>query len=282
MTLVKLLSPKLVKKFSSNKELLKPGAKKETLTILFSDIANFTTISEGMDSDDLALQMNRYFENVVTQCIHRTDGTVLQYIGDAIYAFWNAPDLQADHQLRACEAALRFRALPPQYMNNQQLITRIGLHTGVANVGNFGSTTRVNYGALGENINLASRMEGLNKYLGTNLLITGETLAGIEGQLVTRSLGPFRLKGFERTVKVHQLIDWPDNAENSRPMREVFAEALRLFQNGNFAHAENAFRRVLDLAPKDGPAEFFLHQIDHFRQEPPPPQWNGEVELKEK
>ena len=281
-TLSFYLSPKLVKKFSSDKELLKPGAKKETLTILFSDIAGFTSISEGMDSDDLALQMNKYFETAVTQCIHHTDGTIVKYIGDAIFSFWNAPDLQADHQLRACVAALRFRDQPPQYMNHQQLITRIGLHTGVANVGNFGSTVRVDYTALGESINLASRMEGLNKYLGTDVLITGETQAGIDGRLVTRSLGKFRLKGFERSVDVYQLVGSPDKSEASRPMREAFAEALKFFQNGNFANAETVFRRVLDFGTKDGPTLFFLGQIDHFCDEPPPSQWNGEVELKEK
>ena len=281
-TLSFYLSPKLVKKFASNKELLKPGAKKETLTILFSDIASFTSISEGMDSDELALHMNKYFESAVTQCIHYTDGTIVKYIGDAIFSFWNAPDLQADHQLRACEAALRFRDQPPQFMNNQQIITRIGLHTGVANVGNFGSTARVDYTALGENINLASRMEGLNKYLGTEVLITGETQSGIEGRLVCRALGKFRLKGFERSVDVFQLVGPPDRAEASRPMREAFAEALKLFQSGYFNRAETAFLGVLEIAPKDGPTLFFLHQIEHFRVEPPPPQWSGEVELKEK
>src|SRR5205814_9946580 len=110
------LSPKLVKKFASNKELLRPGAKKETLTILFSDIAGFTSISEGMDSDELARYMNSYFQTAVAQCIHHTDGTIVKYIGDAIFAFWNAPDPQSDHALRACEAALRFRDQPPQYM----------------------------------------------------------------------------------------------------------------------------------------------------------------------
>jgi class 3 adenylate cyclase len=89
------LSPKLVKKFASNPELMKPGAKKQLLTILFSDIAGFTTISEGMDSDELARLMNEYFQNAVHNCIHATDGTVVKYIGDAIFAFWNAPDPRA-------------------------------------------------------------------------------------------------------------------------------------------------------------------------------------------
>jgi class 3 adenylate cyclase len=90
-------------------DLLKPGAEKHLLTIIFSDIENFTAISEGMDSDDLAALMNKYFETAVSHCIHKTDGTVVKYIGDAIFAFWNAPEQQVDHQERACQAALLFR-----------------------------------------------------------------------------------------------------------------------------------------------------------------------------
>ncbi|PYL01792.1 MAG: hypothetical protein DME19_00365 [Verrucomicrobia bacterium] len=276
------LSPKLVRKFASNKELLRPGAKKETLTILFSDIANFTSISEGMDSDELARYMNSYFQTAVAQCIHHTDGTIVKYIGDAIFAFWNAPDPQSDHALRACEAALRFRDQPPQYMNGRQLVTRIGLHTGVANVGNFGSTARVDYTALGENINLASRMEGLNKYLGTDILITGQTQQGGGEKITTRFAGHFRLKGFEKTVGVYELLGFREEAEATRLWREPFENALREFRQGNFDAAEAGFRCTLERRPDDGPAKFYLHQIAELRVHPPAPDWAGEVELKDK
>ena len=276
------LSPKLVKKFSSNKDLLKPGAKKETLTVLFSDIAGFTSISEGMDSDDLAKHMNLYFESAVSGCIHHTDGTIVKYIGDAIFAFWNAPDPQSDHALRACEAGLRFRDQPAQFMNGQQLITRIGLHTGVANVGNFGSTARVDYTALGENINLASRMESLNKYLGTEVLITGETQAGIDGRLVTRFLGRFQLKGFEKAVDVHELIDPPEKAARTQALRDAFAAALALFQKREWDAAEAAFKHVLEISASDGPSKFYLKHLKEIHEHPPSADWSGVVELKEK
>lgn len=275
------LSPKLVKKFANDRELLKPGAKKETLTILFTDIADFTGISEGMDSDDLAKHMNNYFQTAVAECIHHTDGTIVKYIGDAIYAFWNAPDLQSDHQVRACEAAARFRELPLQTMNGRPLVTRIGLHTGVANVGNFGSTARVDYTALGENINLASRMEGLNKYLGTEVLLTAETHAGIEGRFATRFLGNFRLKGFKKHVGVYELVGKLEKAEGLQARHEAFAVALKLFQQGNVAEAEAAFHKVLHIA-QDGPSRFYLKHIAEMREHPLPENWHGEVELKEK
>jgi len=276
------LSPKLVKKFASNKELLQPGAKKETLTILFSDIAGFTSISEGMDSDELARHMNSYFQTAVAQCIHHTDGTIVKYIGDAIFAFWNAPDPQSDHALRACEAALRFRDQPPQFMNGQQLVTRIGLHTGVANVGNFGSTTRVDYTALGESINLASRMEGLNKYLGTDILITRDTQEGASGKITTRFAGHFRLKGFEKAVEVYELIGLRDRMETARPWRETFELALKEFRQRNFDAADAGFRCALEMRPNDGPANFYLRQTAELRSHPPGPDWAGEIELKEK
>jgi len=276
------LSPKLVKKFASDPKLLKPGATKQMLTILFSDIASFTTISEGMDSDDLAHHMNLYFETAVSECIHHTDGTIVKYIGDAIFAFWNAPDPQSDHQFRAAEAALRFSEQPAQYMNRQQLITRIGLHTGVANVGNFGSTVRVDYTALGENINLASRMEGLNKHLGTKVLLTAETQQGIGPRLITRYLGLFRLKGFERSVGVYELLGWVEKEAASSALRQSFGEALQKFQQKDFAAADAAFRRVLEISPGDGPSKFYLQQIEEVRSATLPADWQGEVELKEK
>jgi adenylate cyclase len=276
------LSPKLVKKFAKNPKLLKPGAEKQLLTILFSDIASFTNISEGMDSDHLALAMNEYFQMAVHNCIHATDGTVVKYIGDAIFAFWNAPDLQTDHSYRACEAALRFRDQPAQFMNGKELVTRIGLHTGVANVGNFGSSTRVDYTALGENINLASRMEGLNKYLGTRVLITADTQKVAGPKIITRYLGLFRLKGFEKAVGVHELTGRVEQEAESRELRERFAKALAALAAKDFAAAEAAFHRVLEISPKDGPSKFYLAQIEDLRAETLPADWKGEITLKDK
>ena len=276
------LSPKLVKKFAKDPKLLKPGAEKQLLTILFSDIASFTNISEGMDSDELARRMNDYFQMAVHNCIHATDGTVVKYIGDAIFAFWNAPDLQSDHSFRACEAALRFRDQPAQFMNGRELITRIGLHTGVANVGNFGSQTRVDYTALGENINLASRMEGLNKYLGTRVLITSDTQRVAGPKIITRFLGLFRLKGFEKAVGVHELTGRVEQEAESRELRERFAGALAALAAKDFAAAEAAFHRVLEISPKDGPSTFYLDQIEDLRVTALPADWKGEITLKEK
>jgi adenylate cyclase len=235
-----------------------------------------------MDSDELARLMNVYFQRGVQNCIHATDGTVVKYIGDAIFAFWNAPDPQGDHAYRACEAALRFGALSAQRINGRELITRLGLHTGVANVGNFGSDKRFDYTAIGENINLASRMEGLNKYLGTRVLLTGETQKEVASRLVTRYLGLFRLKGFEKAVAVYELIAFQETEAESRPLLERFAMALDKFVKKDFKGAEESFRRVLEISPKDGPTQFYLEQIQELRAAVLPPAWRGEITLQDK
>ncbi len=281
-TLHLYLSPKLVKKFLKNPKLLQPGAEKQLVTIFFSDIANFTSFSEGLDGDHLAKLMNNYFETAVSKCIHKTDGTVGKFIGDAIFAFWNAPDHQSDHALRACEAALHFRHEVIHSINDQPLVTRIGLHTGVANVGNFGSLERVDYTALGESVNLASRMEGLNKHLDTKILISRETKDEIGERLITRPLGFFRFKGFEKTVEVYELIGLSEEEESTRSWRESFAAALDSYRRKDFAAAEDGFWRTLKLCPNDGPSKFYLNRIMESRNQSLPAGWRGEVELKEK
>lgn len=280
------LSPKLVKAFANrpDENFLKPGAKKQELSILFSDIAGFTSLSEGMDSSELADLMNGYFEATVSHGIHATDGTVVKYIGDAIFAFWNAPDPQPDHATRACQAAIQIQAQPYQFSETKPVLTRVGIHTGVANVGNFGSAHRVDYTAIGENINLASRLEGLNKYIGTQILISKETRDAASDEIVTRDLGLFRLKGFEKTVNVVEVLgDTESIRQQSQPLIKTFDSALTLFKNKDFEHATAAFEAILVTDPDDGPSKFYLKQIELLKITPPAADaWNGEVTLEDK
>jgi adenylate cyclase len=277
------LPAKLVRKFSSDKDLLKPGAQNETLTFVFTDIADFTSLSEGMDPDELAHLMNTYFQAAVGDCIHKTDGTVAKFLGDGIFAFWNAPDRQDDHAMRACEAGLRFLELNRRPIAGRELRTRIGIHTGLAHVGNFGSEDRVDYTALGENVNLASRLEGLNKFLGTQCLLSGWTKKDLGARFLTRPLGKFRLKGFEALVEVHELIGTPEEEPATRPWREAFEQALRNYEQQNLEFAGSGFRQVLEMRPDDGPSKFFLKQITERIQENLPSEtWTSFTVLKEK
>jgi adenylate cyclase len=281
-TLGLYLSPKLVRKFSGNPRLLKPGAEEQTITIFFSDIADFTAISQRLPSDQLAELMNRYFQTAVAECVHPTDGTVVKYIGDAVFAFWNAPEQQPDHRLLACEAALRLQEHPVFTPAGEPLLTRIGIHTGPARVGNFGSDDRVDYTALGESVNLASRLEGLNKFLGTNCLITRDTWEGVGEAFLVRPVGFFRLKGFEKPVEVFELMGRPDQEEPTRAWRETFAQALTNYQERNLEFAAAGFREVLERRPQDGPSLFYLNRLQELQTQDLPEEWATYTILKEK
>ena len=281
-TLSLYLSPKLVLKVARNPKLLQPGAEKQTLTLLFTDIENFTTLSQGMDSDELASFMNGYFQNIVSNCIHSTDGTVVKYIGDGIFSFWNAPEAQTDHALRACDAALRLCELEQMTMNGKPVRTRVGIHTGVANVGNFGSRERVDYTALGDSVNLASRLEGLNKFLDTQSLISAATQAIVGDSLVTRRVGLFTLKGFDKSVEAYEIVGRAASAENTKAWRVMFEQALRNYEEGDFELAIMGFRGVLEVKPGDGPTKFYLERIEDASREPLEGDWTGVTTLKEK
>jgi adenylate cyclase len=280
-TLSLYLPPKLVKKYSKSKQLLR-GSENKTLTLLFSDIANFTTLTEGMRPEELEAMMNEYFQVAVAKCIHKADGSVSKFIGDAIFAFWNAPDAQENHALLACQAALLFREEASKAINGRLLRTRIGLHTGEANVGNFGSNDRYDYTALGENVNLASRLEGLNKHLGTHCLMSDATRKAVGDQLVTRGLGKFQLKGFEGLVGVNELIGLPDQEEKTRDWREAFAEALNNYEQRNLEFAQIGFKQVLEIKPDDGPSKFYLERIADLASQELPENWATHTILKEK
>jgi adenylate cyclase len=274
-----------VKQLLHRPQLLQPGAEEQQISILFSDIQNFSTITERMLPKDLVRLLNDYFD-VSIRCIHMPDGTVMKLIGDAVFAIWNAPEPQADHQERACRAALLLRQNLLQFDATHKgrlpLRTRVGLHTGLAYVGNFGSAQRFDYTAIGDSINLASRLEGLNKFLGTEILASRDILAGIDEKFVTRPVGFFKLKGFDRVVEAFELIALAAEAGSTRPWREAFELGLHQFQRREFDAAEAAFAQTLQLRPGDGPSLFYRSMVETFRVKPPSLAWSGEIDMKEK
>ena len=278
------LSPNQVKEILKQPDLLKPGASQKVVSILFSDIANFSKISERMDPDDLVNLLNNYYETSIA-CVHETDGTVLNLIGDAILAIWNAPQEQKDHQERACRSAVLLHERLVQFSSQQRSLpmrTRVGLHTGVVCVGNIGSTTHFDYAAIGESVNMASRLEGLNKQLGTDILATRDIQKSTDGKLVSRQVGYFRFKGFDQVVEIHELIGQKEIEAETREWRDAFSKALHHFHSKEFDEAETGFRETIQLRKTDGPSKFYLDRIVDFRVKPPESTWLGEVDLREK
>jgi adenylate cyclase len=271
------LSPVRAKQLLRRRELLQPGAEKQMLSIMFTDIADFTKLSEGMDSDELAKLMNNYFEEAIA-CVYETDGFLVKLIGDALFAIWNAPLGQPDHPERVFRSALLLKQCVTEFAAPKGVVlrTRIGIHTGIADVGNFGSAKRFDYTAIGENVNLASRLEGLNKYLGTQILASREAQAAVAGKFHFRYVGRFRLKGFDKSVEVYELLAEPAD------WHKTFADALQQFVARDFDAAEAGFCRVLKLHPNDGPTRFYLSQLEHLRANPPAASWSGEIEITEK
>ena len=278
------LSPKQVQRILKEPGLRKPGGSKQVISILFSDIASFSRISEQLDPQDLVQLLNNYYEATI-RCIHETEGTVVDIIGDAIFAIWNAPEEQPDHKERMVRAALLFQKNVTQFNGRSgslALHTRVGLHTGEVVVGNVGSSEHFDYTAIGENVNLASRLEGLNKQLGTDVLMTRVAIPEKNGDSVTRDVGRFLFKGFENVTQVNELVVTDVSPEKRRLWLEAFATALAQFQKKDFTNAEAGFKRTIELRGEDGPSSFYLKQIAELRQRELASDWAGEIELREK
>ena len=243
---------------------------------------------------------NRYY-NAALKGVHDHDGTVIQLIGDAILAVWNAPVAQPDHRARACRAAVDLQQqllIFDEKHGGLPIRTRVGVHAGTATVGNLGSEIHFNYATIGENVNLAARLEGLNKHLRTNILATRDSQSAVEDQLLSRKVGWFKFKGFGEAVEVYELIGPIEEklAEATRDWRNAFDEALTDFCRKRFSAARDKFQLAIKLRqdaergsladeetpPDDGPSKFYLARIEEFKKDPPPEGWKGVIEMKEK
>jgi adenylate cyclase len=187
------------------------GGVKQEITLVFTDVQGFTTIAEAADPDMLMLQTSRYF-SALTEAFLAEGGTVDKFIGDAVMVFWNAPNPQPDHVARACRAALAARAAGEKLNGEFEaegltpFITRFGIHVGEAVVGNVGSTERMNYTALGNNVNLAARLEGLNKQVGTTILASEDVFSRVRDQFTFNAFDAVVAKGMTKETRIFELV----------------------------------------------------------------------------
>ncbi len=243
------LSPAVIERILDDPDALKLGGERRELTIMFSDLAGFTSLSEGLDPEELTALLNDYLTDM-TDIILEEGGTLDKYEGDAIIAFWNAPLEQPDHAERACRAAVRCqRKLAerrPAFRERcgRDLTMRMGLHTGHVVVGNMGSHQRFDYTVLGDAANLASRLEGANKAFASDTMISGPTLAAARDAVQVRDLGTVRVVGRGEPVPVHHLIGL---AGDERPAAVVrFDEGLERLRAGDLDAALAIFAAVDD------------------------------------
>ena len=187
------------------------GGVKQEITLVFTDVQGFTTIAESADPDVLMRQTSRYF-SAMTEAFMAEGGTVDKFIGDAVMVFWNAPNPQADHVARACRAVLAARAAGERLNAEFEaegltpFITRFGIHVGEAVVGNVGSTERMNYTALGNTVNLAARLEGLNKQVGTTVLASEDVYLRVRDQFEFRAFDAVVAKGMTKETRIFELV----------------------------------------------------------------------------
>ncbi len=274
-----------VKQILKSPELLAPTAKKQEVSLMFTDIADWSTIADRVAPDRLFSHLNRYFERTIP-CVHKEDGMVLQLIGDAIFAIWNAPEPQPEHPERACAAALKLRDELVEFESDNEIYplrTRVGLHCGDASVGNCGSKERLVYTALGAETNMAARLEGLNKFLGTQILASENIVTeAVEKKFTWRRVGRFKLKGADHYLGIYELLDTLDKEEKSRAWRKLFSTGLRHFQHQEWDDAVALFSQVIVERNDDGPSRFYLKKIETLRHEKLPEKWFGEVSMDEK
>lgn len=240
------------------------GGQHEVLTILFSDIGDFTSISEALAPQALVEQMSQYLA-IVNEVIHAHRGTVDKYIGDGVMAFWGAPRPNPQHAVDACRAAWRLQerleglARQWQAEGKPQWRTRLGLHTGGVVVGNIGSENRMNYTLIGDAVNLASRMEGLNKHFGTRILISEGTLESAADAVLARPVSRVVVKGKMRGVLVHELMGLAGEVSpGQRELADGSASAFALFEARSFARAREAYQAILGFHPDDPVARWMV------------------------
>jgi len=282
------VSPAVVSEILERPEELALGGKEITATIFFSDIQDFTTLSEQTSPPELVKILNDYF-TVATERILRNQGLLDKYIGDAIMAMFGAHLPGLPHAVQACDAALEIqeasarRAQAPAARRRPALVTRIGIHTGPVVAGNIGSPLRMQYTAMGDTVNIASRLEGANKVFGSRILVTESTLRETQGRFAARELDLLQFKGKSRAVACHELVGRAGeiSPETGR-LLELFAQGLRWYRVREFRKAAAVFRSLLDAFPEDRPAKVYMERCARFLETPPPPDWDGVYRMTSK
>ncbi len=270
----------MIEKILRDPKHLQLGGEKRQLTIMFTDLAGFSTFSERLGPVELTTLLNDYLTEM-TDIIMDEGGTLDKYEGDAIIAFWNAPLEQPDHAVRACRAAMRCQRRLAELRDmffqrtGAMLRMRVGLNTGDVVVGNMGSRKRFNYTILGDAANLASRLEGANKAFGTETMVSGNTWELASSQFIARKLADLRVVGRKTAVPVFELTGF---AQDPAPAGwTVFAAGVARFREGDFAGAKELFEQL----PDDPAAKSYARRCADLCAHPPT-LWDGVWGLTEK
>lgn len=282
------VSPGVVNRLLADPNAIELGGELRELTILFSDIVGFTTISERLPPAELVGLINRFLEGQTERILDR-GGYLDKYIGDAIMAVFGSPEELENHALEACRAALDCRAaleqlndeIEPQF--GLRLGMRTGINTGDVVVGNVGSTHKRNYTVLGDAVNIASRLEGANKQTGTSILLGPVTAARVAEFMILRPVARLQVKGKTQALEVFELLaDRNDADVATLEFADTFARGFRAYCQQKFALAAAEFGMALASRPGDVLSAHYFAEADSLAQSPPPPDWQAVLKLETK
>lgn len=283
----------LVRELVASGRPIELGGQDRTLTVMFTDVADFTALSERMAAGDLLVHVSRHLA-AISECVAEEEGTVDKYVGDAVMAFWGAPTWRDDHALRGCVAALKARAVQAR-MNAEwaaqglpTMFVRIGLHTAPVIVGNIGSAWRMSYTAMGDGVNVASRLEGVNKVYGTQICVSQAVVDAAGPSILVRPLDLVAVKGRKAGAMVYELVALtegnPELAPTGRDLERcrLTSEAFAAYQERRWDDAIAAYQRLADAEPADKVPAIFIERCRLYRDAPPPASWTGIFEMKTK
>ncbi|MCW6512582.1 adenylate/guanylate cyclase domain-containing protein [Lichenifustis flavocetrariae] len=280
----KYLPGDLVNKLLAEGIEAKPGGTVQPLTVLFADIAGFAGMSERL-GDAIVPLLSAYID-VISAEIVAQGGTIDKFIGDAIMAFWGAPAANADHAADACRAALACSAALARAGiaddGGRPLVVRIGINTGNVLVGNIGSQSRLNYTAIGDAVNVASRIEGANKVYGTTIMIGDATRLKAGASFQVRELDRVAVYGRAEGMPLFEIVGTAEPGASTPAWILTYAEALELYRTRRFEAAVLAFERVVAMRGCDAPSRVMIERCQAFLVSPPNSEWHGTMVFEQK
>ena len=288
------VSGDVVKEILADPSRLKLGGTKRHMSAIFTDVQGFSTISEQLEPESLVSLLNRYL-TFMSDAVLEEGGTIDKYEGDAIIAFFGAPLDIPDHAIRACQSAIDIKQIEvglnkkimEDDLSPKPLLTRIGINTGSMVAGNMGTGNKMDYTIMGNAVNLAARLEGVNKQYGTWILASDETIRETEGRFLTRRLDRIRVVGINEPVRIHEVINVMDYADpDQTKLVDVFHAALDHYEKRKWKEAMEGFKESFSLEgesrPGGGPSKRYLDRCENFLGNPPPDDWDGVNNLTEK
>lgn len=280
------VSSKIVDDLIENPQKLKLGGERKELSILFSDITNFTTLSESIEPEILVDFMNDYFDKM-TEIIFKYNGTLDKFEGDAVMAFWGAPLNDPNHTIHALEAALEMRLQTKRISEiwkdrlHFDIYTRIGINTGEVIVGNMGSKRKFDFTVMGDNVNISARLEAINKFYGTDIIVSERTIKNNMEKYLIRELDNLLVKGKSKPIKIFQLISESNEISDIdwQFIIKEFEEGIRLYREKDFRQSIQRFQKIVNIYPNDKPSLLYIKRCEEFIQNPPDTNWQGISEV---